>query len=317
MISDDILYSIGKTSTNQLVKAVDAEKGVVYSCPKCSQAFILRKGTRRRPHFAHKALNPNCTPESALHYSFKTLLFSKIQSHIAQRLPLEMQWNCSTCGGVHTGNLLKKAVKVILEHRLEFCRPDIALLDGQNSTAAVVEVIVTHPPTQKVLNYYRENNIALVSFKLKSDTDINRLDMNTLNPDDIDICKNPKCSKCGNYMSKKYLFIVDKRCWNCRSLMKVAVLGGDMGYGGDFSPRDIDVATQHGVFMELNYSNVLQKEGSSSICGKCGVFFDDRYYFTNSLDLDLHRCERIDLGYYCPHCIAKESNLICVPKYRM
>lgn len=73
-----ILYSIGRTTSGQLIKAVDTEKETPYACPVRDRQLILRKG-KKRPHFAHKALSPNCTPESALHHGFKTLLFDKIQ----------------------------------------------------------------------------------------------------------------------------------------------------------------------------------------------------------------------------------------------
>jgi competence CoiA-like predicted nuclease len=76
-----ILYSTATTSTGQMIHASDANKETAYTCPLCNQPFIFRKGTRKRPHFAHKTLTSNCTPETALHYSFKVLLRDKIQNH--------------------------------------------------------------------------------------------------------------------------------------------------------------------------------------------------------------------------------------------
>ncbi|MBV5310240.1 competence protein CoiA family protein [Chromatium okenii] len=303
MPSKDILYSIGRTSVGQLIKAVDAEKGISYTCPACSQVLILRKGTRKRPHFAHKTLSPNCTPETALHYVFKILLFSKIQKHFDQQLPLEMQWDCPACGGVHTGNLLKKAVKVVLEHNLGTCQPDIALLNEFNCTVAVIEVVVTHAPEQTALDYYKNNHIAVVSYKLKSDEDFNRLDAPILKPDSVDVCKNPKCSKCENYMSKKHLLIIDGNCWKCQAPMKVAAL-----YEGNFSLSDIQLATQYGVLMKLHYSRTLGMKYVANTCRKCGAFIGDHYLFTDYVAVDSYNRQELDAGYYCHHCSSNSED---------
>lgn len=96
-VTKDILYSIAETSTGQLIKAIDADKKCAYICPGCKQPFVFRKGSRKRPHFAHKVLSPNCTPETALHYSFKTLFCEKITKYLALNLPLKIRWNCSNC----------------------------------------------------------------------------------------------------------------------------------------------------------------------------------------------------------------------------
>lgn len=307
-ITKDILYSIGKTSLGQLIKAVDAEKGGSYVCPVCDQEFVLRKGVRKRPHFAHKVLSINCTPETALHYGFKTLLFRKIEESIAQKSPLELKWKCSTCGGQHTGNLLKKATTVKLEHSLGTCQPDIALLDEHDSTIAVIEIIVTHAHEQKTLDYYKDNRIAVVSYWLKSDEDINRIDSVILEPDRVAVCSNPKCSRCGNHKSRKRLFIIEGNCWKCQAPMKVAAIQGDMGYEGNFSESDIQLATQRGVFMKSHYSRTAGKRYTANTCRRCGAFIGDHYLFNDYVaDLEYERLE-IEAGYYCPCCSSDDND---------
>lgn len=301
-IAREILYSIGRTSTGQLIKAVEAEKGIPYTCLVCGQDFVLRKGMQKRPHFAHKVLSPNCTPETALHYGFKTLLFRKIQKHLDQQLPLELQWSCSACGGDHTGNLLKKTVAVELEHDLGVCQPDIALLNEHGCTVAVVEVVVTHKPEQVALDYYKINHIAVVSYELKSDEDINRLDAPILKPDNVDVCSNPKCSKCGNHKSKKRLLIIEGNCWKCRALMKVAALRGDMGYEGSFSKSDIQLATENSVFMKPHYSRTAGTRYVANTCRKCGAFVGEHYLFTDYISVLSYSRQELDAGYYCPCC---------------
>lgn len=132
----------------------------------------MRKGSQKRPHFAHKNLSPNCTPETVLHYSFKTLLCQKIQDCIDHKLRLEIHWGYDPCEGHHTGNLLRKAVQVKSECKLGLYQPDISLLDQNGRPIAVIEVIVTHAPEQATVNYYKLNEITLVTYVLESDEDI-------------------------------------------------------------------------------------------------------------------------------------------------
>ena len=90
-MAKDILYSIAETSTGQLINAIDADKESAYVCPACKQPLLFRKGLKKRPHFAHKVLTPNCTAETALHYSFKTLLYDKIKKHLDLDLALGIE----------------------------------------------------------------------------------------------------------------------------------------------------------------------------------------------------------------------------------
>jgi len=301
-VGKEILYSVAKTSTGQLIKAADAQKGQAYNCLVCSQPLIFRKGTHKRPHFAHKTLSPNCTPETALHYGFKSLLYSKIQDHIDRKQPLEIQWGCNYCHSRHTGNLLKKAVQVKLEHHLGACQPDIALLGQDGRTLAVIEIIVTHFPEQKALSYYEQNQIAVVSYVLRSDDDINCLDSPILKPDDVDLCLHPKCPKCHRHMSKKRLLIIDAKCWKCCSPMRVAALRGDAGYEGDFSTSDIQLATQHGAFLVERYRQTEGEKYVVNTCRKCRRFIGTYYLFIDYVAVPEYGREELDAGYYCPSC---------------
>lgn len=191
-MAKDILYSIAELSTGQLIKVRDAKKGISYNCPICKNSFVLRKGQYRQPHFAHKTLSPNCNPETALHYGFKTLLHQKIQKHIEENSPLEIEWRCCVCEQIHTGNMLKKATWSEVEYDLGNCRPDIALFGKDGNIIIAIKIIVTHKPEESTLKFYRENGIYLIAFLLKSEKDINRLNEIPLKPDKVNACKIPK-----------------------------------------------------------------------------------------------------------------------------
>lgn len=301
-MTKDILYSIAETSTGQLIKAIDADKEHAYVCPGCKQPLVFRKGSQKRPHFAHKVLSKNCMAETALHYGFKTLLYEKIKKYLDLDLALGIEWTCSHCRELHTGNLLKKAVEVRLEYNLGTCQPDLALLDCNGHIIAVIEVVVTHSPEEKTLDYYQQNQIPVVIYSLKSDRDIDRIDLVTLDPDSIDLCTNPKCLRCGEHLWKKHLSIIDAKCWNCGVPMKVATVDTELGELSDFSSSDIELANQNGCFLKLQYSSVVRKKYVANTCRKCSRFIGSHYLFRDYLcDTDYHQI-KIEAGYYCFHC---------------
>ena len=194
----DILYTIAFDAQGELVKAVDATKGVAYSCPDCGGELISRRSLEmkkgaKRPHYAHTVHNPNCNPESALHFGFKRLLSKRIEHSLDIREPLPMSWSCTFCDREHKGNLIKKAVRVQEEHDLGVCKPDIALLDGNGQPVWAIEVKVSHAPEEYALTYYREHRIALARFDLKSDLDLDKATAPRLQPDHVDQCAKPRC----------------------------------------------------------------------------------------------------------------------------
>ncbi|WP_198806965.1 competence protein CoiA family protein [Leptolyngbya sp. BL0902] len=297
----DILYSLGQAPSGELVHIADAEPNRSYLCPSCQQPFVQHRGSRKRPHFAHKVLSPNCTPETALHHGFKTLLFEKIQRHLVEGKPLPIAWDCPKCEGSHAGNLLKKAVSVAVEHSLGERQPDITLFDEHQRPVAAIEVVVSHAPEEEALAFYDANRIAVVTFKLTSDQDIHQLDADGLKPDTVSVCPNPRCSRCGEPMPKKRLLIIEGKCWKCNAPMKVAAIQGDMGYEPDFSPSDAKLAAQHGVFMKTQYSKIIRESYIANTCRRCNKFVGGHYLFTEYVATDYPRLE-LDAGYYCPDC---------------
>ena len=160
----DLLYTVARAESGELIKAPDATKGERFLCVVCSGEMILRKSIRqlRRPHFAHKHLTQNCTPESALHFVFKTLLFNTISDNLGKKLPLDVEWDCVFCNEKHGGNLLKKVAAAKLEYDMTVCKPDIALLNSSDKPVVAMEIVVTHSPEDSSKQFYDNNNIILV-----------------------------------------------------------------------------------------------------------------------------------------------------------
>lgn len=201
-----ILYTVAKDLSGELVRANSSDKGHAYFCPTCDSVLILRKSgstkkNAKRPHFAHKALITNCNPESALHFTYKTLLAKKLQECIFADTVFLQEWQCKHCGDEHFVNLLQGVTSVQVEHNMKVCCPDIALFNANGKVIKVVEIVVTHPPEEAAIQFYKDNGVTLIQVNLSDDTEpFCNLELRHLRSVVTSTeCITPKCIKCGSF----------------------------------------------------------------------------------------------------------------------
>jgi hypothetical protein len=208
----EVLHIIALDSNDVIVNANNAMKGGKYFCPSCKNELILKKSGKtgigsRRPHFAHKSLSVNCSPESVLHYSFKIMLLEYINDNIIKKIPINIILECNLCHSKILMNILRNCIKVKDEYDMKICRPDIALIEENENVYAVFEIVVTHKPEDNIVNYYQKNNIILFQIELDSEDDLENIN-ETLSkkvkiktrPDYFNVCMNPNC------VSKKKIY---------------------------------------------------------------------------------------------------------------
>jgi hypothetical protein len=307
----ELKYPIAHDKQGQIIKAADAVKGDSYACIYCHQQMILRRSEKQlvRTHFAHKALSPNCTPESALHLAFKTLLYEKIKACIENNRPLPFRWQCSYCLDEHEGNLLKKVARAEMEFDAGVCIPDIALFDSDNRLFAAIEVVVSHAPDEQALKFYDENNIIIIEFHLKDENDLDMPREDILNPNKVSICLNDKCLKCDKHLSKMYLNIIQVKCWECLASIKVALFtGGDDSFIAGPEKFTLDnwgMAKSQGVTLAFQQDKIINKQYLSNVCPECQwvitQYFLAAEYLPRALKGEYSR-EKIESGYFCHHC---------------
>jgi len=202
-----ILHTHAKDESGNFIHVDNAEKGTQYYCadPECKKEIIFRSSGKtgkgsRRPHFSHKkGTNPNCSPDRALHEVFKNKLIGLLEKYIAESRPFIFNWNCGVCNYTNSGNILEKATSIKAEYFLGECRPDIALLDKEENVLAVIEIVNTHPPEERVLQYYKNKKMTLIQINLTSDEDSNRVEEKTKNPHIVDLCISPACQNSNKY----------------------------------------------------------------------------------------------------------------------
>lgn len=196
----DNLIPIAYDENRNIVFAKNAikEKGKKYFCPECGKELIYKNSGKtgpktRRPHFAHKGDGDhNCSPESVLHSVFKEKTAEILKQKIENKEPFIVEWICKECHKTQKGDLLFLAKQVEVEYDMNACIPDVALLDEKGKVLFAIEIVNTHAPEEKVLDYYKENGIILVQYNVVEE-DLRNINQKLLNPDLVCFCNNSKC----------------------------------------------------------------------------------------------------------------------------
>jgi len=235
-MNKEILYTTALDDNGDLIHVNEAVKDMTYYCPSCKGELSLKKSGNtgkgsKRPHFAHKILTQNCTAEGVLHYSFKRNLAELLNSFLSEKKGLTVHWNCAACSEQNEANLLAIVISVRVEYNLKVCQPDIALLDTDDNVIAVIEVVVTHSPEEKVLQFYKDSGIILIQIDLSSDEDLKNIEKIVSNPDIIDYCLSPTCLDHKRYSISRRIFSYPDKCGKCLSPIERYAIEVDSTFG--------------------------------------------------------------------------------------
>lgn len=277
-MSKEILYTSALNTEGDLIHIDAAEKGNQYYCPDCEGEFILRKSENtgkgsKKPHFAHNELTSNCTAEGVLHYSFKTELCSILEKRISENKGLKIDWYCPHCSVQHEGNLLAKAISVREEHNLKECQPDIALLDADGNVIVAIEVVVTHSPEDKVLQFYRDNSIILIQINLSSAEDLKNVQNLISTPSIVDYCHSPNCLNRENYSVDRRPFSYTAKCGKCFSQIERYAIEVNSVFGSwhslDFTEGEIEFIKSKRNNIKVNTDASTNRKYPVSDCMSC------------------------------------------------
>lgn len=279
---NEILNVTAEDNNGNLIHINEAEKGIKYHCPLCKKEFILRKSGKigkgsRRPHFAHNELTPNCTPEGVLHYSFKMLLFNILAKYKAENKPFIINWSCDSCKQNNIADILEKTYSIKLEYILGEFRPDIALIDKDDKTIAVIELVDSHKPEEKAIEYYKTNNIILIQINLTSDLDLVCVENKAKKPDIVDLCLNLNCQNHYKYKLIRQIGVQTCRCNRCfhplqkYSIIINSVIGRHLS--NEFTDDEINIVKTLAKENELDISIIKDKNGKRPInsCLNCKI----------------------------------------------
>jgi len=146
MVERGFAVPVARAEDGRWVLPDKAERGAAYRCPGCSAPVVLRRGTRKRPHFAHRG-GDTCSPESALHRAAKGFVLQIISDWRAGAGPrpcIARPCPRYPCDGGVTQDLPEDITHAEEEVRLaDGSVADVVLFRGSEPSAAI-EILVTH-----------------------------------------------------------------------------------------------------------------------------------------------------------------------------
>lgn len=265
----------------RLVHVSDVERGLKCGavCPVCKTAVLARKGAKMRHHFAHYP-GTNCSAETVLHFIAKQLIYEKLISALSLKQVIRVHWKCIACRDRHSLSLMENVKNVVMEKELGECRPDITLLDSNQNPLALLEIVVSHRPDVKVLDYCNQRQIPLLIFRIDNAESLEALGLyRSLDPTVVLYCPRNRCENCGAPVFIKRIYFLNGRCWRCGCPMKIALMDiNNKIYGPDyFSDKDRRFAREHGVVFRQHFNKTNQRTTTALGCPNCGVVTGSRY----------------------------------------
>lgn len=265
----------------RLVHVSTVERGLKCHavCPVCKTPVVARKGDKTRHHFAHYP-GANCSAETVLHFIAKQLIYEKLQTAVALKQVMPVEWKCIACAGRHHMNLLENVSQVTLEKKLGQCRPDICLLDTNDQARALIEIVVSHRPDRKIIDYCNRHNIPLIIFRIVNAEALEKIERSpNLNPSLVLYCLRDRCPDCGGPLFEKRLFIIASSCWRCGAPMQLAAMEINQTLHGitHFSAADRLIAREKGVIFREHFNQKSHRREPAVACPSCGVVTGNRF----------------------------------------
>lgn len=301
-----ILLPYAYNENQELIHIDEAQKNEHYFCPCCGSDLLLKiskipkdQKYHKRNHFAHKNSTENHCSESFLHKLFKEKVAKVIRQKILKKEELIFKWVCDKCKGFHVGNLLKKAVDVVIEYNFGVCKADVALLDANRNVIIVLEIVVTHKPEKQTLEFYAKEKIVCIQVHISNFEECENVEAKLSQPDIVNICPIPICAKCGQYKEKAKIEIIRTTCWKCGHQMGIAMITSEdekFISPRDFSELEVELANSIGANIKTNYSKSLGCAYKANTCRRCNAFVGDLYlheYFYSEPEIEsevIYRC---------------------------
>lgn len=177
-----LLYEYAKNEQDVFTHIDNAIKGNHYSCIVCGEPLIIKEGSKKRKHFAHKS-NSKCDGESYIHKIWK----KRIKDRFYSNVPFCIKYVVGTpCKDVTTCLIKKKlsdlkcnkyyVKEVDLKQEFDTCEEeveykgfvgDIVLTDSKRpeKEPLFIEIDYTHPCDEEKI----ASGIKIIEFKVEND----------------------------------------------------------------------------------------------------------------------------------------------------
>lgn len=177
-----LLYEYAENEHGVFTHIDDAIKGHCYRCIECGESLIIKNGSKKRKHFAHKS-NSNCDGESYIHKIWKKRVKDKFYSNS----PFIIKYVVGTPCKDETPCLIKKTIsdlkcnkcyvkEIDLKQEYDTCKEeveyngfigDLVLSDSKNpdKEQLFIEIDYTHPCDEEKI----ASGIKIIEFKVTDD----------------------------------------------------------------------------------------------------------------------------------------------------
>jgi hypothetical protein len=158
-LASSIHYPIAKDENNKWVKISEAQRCISYFCPECGTPFVLRLGSIRVHHFAHKpGYQGECTGESGYHNLAKHLL----AHYFDEKRAFTLSSKCTVCSREFSRE--KRIIDIQVEKGTNNYRPDVKLLLEEDNVIDC-EIVYKNPLADK-LKVYKERKSNLLVWEI-------------------------------------------------------------------------------------------------------------------------------------------------------
>ena len=327
----DILYKVAYNEKGELMDANNANEKEIFFCPECNKEMILHKAGNgenyHRSHFQHKAVNPECNSESYLHCVFKLKLENLLKSHLSENRPFYIKWRPDYYEE-RTCDLLKTTKDIVHEKKIKtsdgnpLYQPDITLINKNGREYVAIEIVVSHAPESKTLDFYSEKKIFLFQIQLdpKSSEIFEHIEEIAARPDIFTytgILREPPllfCALCGKELKIAKFKFGKTHCPKCNANVKIPWIEWKSKAGmimrttvDGFSVKEIEFALANGCVITKRISKSQYHITYYTVdCPECG---EKGINFNSSMINPQENC--FD-WYYCPNCHSPQQ----IKKYR-
>lgn len=155
-----ISHPIADAGGGQAVAIAEARSGVSYTCFGCQAPMVVKKGSQRAWHFAHKPPRIGCDdPDRALHEAAKALIVQGFTEAQAENTEYRGGFACADCGRELTWNIARPTASIAAERTVvEGTRSDI-VVDRGSKGPLIIEVVVTHDLEPKTNLRYEQSEL--------------------------------------------------------------------------------------------------------------------------------------------------------------
>ena len=144
----EILYPAAYVQPYEVVRIEDVQRGRFHFCFSCRGEIVIRRGSKRRWHFAHKASFVQCEKYNALHEAAKAFICQGFRRAVASR-------------NVAGGGASIASEKTVVEGT----HSDLAVFQPDDSPRVIIEIVVTHDFESDTEQKYKAANYPVVIVK--------------------------------------------------------------------------------------------------------------------------------------------------------